>query len=290
MKKYPNESLVVSAGKLFCSGCREEVCLKSSIIANHVKSAKHETGKQRLKKKEAREADIATALRVHNDLRGETLPEQQQIFRVKVVSCFLHAAVPLSKVDLFRSLLEETAFRLTHRRYLMDYVPLILQKEQATIRQEIHGRYVSVIFDGTSRLGEALAVVIRFISNEFSIEQLLVKLQMLAKSMKGEEIASELINVLSATYGISSGYLLAAMRDRASVNNVALRTLKVVYPQLVDVGCYSHTVNHVGEQFSTPTLTEFLTAWILLFSHSPKARLLWREKTGRCMGSYSPTR
>ena len=47
---------------------------------------------------------------MHNEavhLRGETLPEQQQIFCVKVVSC------PLSMVDLFRSFLEEAAFRLT---------------------------------------------------------------------------------------------------------------------------------------------------------------------------------
>ena len=95
-------------------------------------------------------------------------------------------------------------------------MPLILQQEQANIRQEILGRYVSVIFDGTSQLGEALAVVVRFISNEFTIEQRLVKLQMLAKSMKGEEIAREPISVLSATYGIGSGFLLAAMRDGAS--------------------------------------------------------------------------
>jgi hypothetical protein len=164
-------------------------------------------------------------------------------------------------------------------------VPLILQQEQANIRQEILGRYVSVIFDGTSQLGEALAVVVRFISNEFTIEQRLVKLQMLAKSMKGEEIAREPISVLSATYGIGSGFLLAAMRDGASVNNVALSTLKVV---LVDVGCYPHTINHVGERFSTPTLSEFLTAWILLFSHSPKTRLLWREKTGKSVATVPP--
>ena len=58
-------------------------------------------GKERLQQKEAREADIASALKAHNEvvhLRGETLPEQQQIIRVKVISCFLRAAFPLSKV------------------------------------------------------------------------------------------------------------------------------------------------------------------------------------------------
>ena len=46
--------------------------------------------------------------------------------------------------------------------------------------------------------------------------------------MKGEEVASELINVLSAKYGISSRFLLAVMRDRAAVNNAALATLSHV--------------------------------------------------------------
>jgi hypothetical protein len=97
------------------------VSLKSSVIANHIKSAKHKAGKGRLQQKEAREADIASASRANNEaihLRGETLPEQQQIFRVKVVSCFLRAAIPLGKVDLFRSSLEETAFRLTDSRIM----------------------------------------------------------------------------------------------------------------------------------------------------------------------------
>ena len=36
--------------------------LKSSVIDNHVKSSKHKAGKARLEKKEAREADIASAI------------------------------------------------------------------------------------------------------------------------------------------------------------------------------------------------------------------------------------
>ena len=98
--------------------------------------------------------------------------------------------------------------------------------------------------------------------------------------MCGDEIARELINVLSTELGIPGGKLLAAMRDRASTNNVALRTVKVVYPDLLDIGCYSHTIDHVGEKFVTPSLDEFGKAWTGVFSHSPKARLLWRERTG----------
>ena len=55
------------------------------------------------------------------------------------------------------------------------------------------------------------------------------------------------------------------MRDRASVNEVAMRTIKVVYNELLDVGCFSHTFNHVGERMNTPILHDFCNAGIALF-------------------------
>lgn len=80
------------------------------------------------------------------------------------------------------------------------------------------------------------------------------------------------------------------MRDRAACNGVAMRTLKIVYPLLLDIGCFSHTIDNAGTKFEVPNLSEFISAWISLFSHSPKARLLWKTRTGRSMSSYSATR
>ena len=72
-----------------------------------------------MEKKEARERDIAESLTKYNKEihpRGETLPQEQQVYRVNVVSAFLKAGVPLNKIDCFRDLLEENALRLTDRR------------------------------------------------------------------------------------------------------------------------------------------------------------------------------
>ena len=170
---------------------------------------------------------------------------------------------------------------------MLDLVPFILNEEKARIRKEIEGKFIAVIFDGTSHLGEVLAVVLRFIS-EWTIQQRLVRLQFLVKN--GEEIARELINILSVTLGIQSHLVLAAMRDRASVNNLAMRTVKVIYPNILDVGCFPHTLDIVGEKFNTPTLNTFPSHWISLFSHSPKSKALWKEQTGRAKGTLSKTR
>ena len=108
--------------------------------------------------------------------------------------------------------------------------------------------------------------------------------------MAGEEIAREIIATISTQYGIASNLVVAMMHDRAACNGVALRTLKIVYPQLVDVGCFSHTLDLVGETFSTPHLSSFTIWWVSLFSHSPRSKLLWKERTGRAFEGYSAMR
>ena len=106
----------------------------------------------------------------------------------------------------------------------------------------MNGNYVSVIFDGTTGLGEAFAIVLHFISDS-NIKQRLIKFQILVKTMTGEEIARVLISVLQVNYGINSNKLVACMHDRASANGAAMQTIKVIFPLIVDIGCYSHTLH-----------------------------------------------
>ena len=80
---------------------------------------------------------------------------------------------------LLRELLKVNAYRLTNRRNMHDYVPFILKDDESRICREIDGKQLSVILDGISRLGEALAVVLRFVNDDFSVQQRLVRVQML---------------------------------------------------------------------------------------------------------------
>ena len=124
-----------------------------------MKSQKHKEGKEQLKRKEAREIDIASKITSYNEeshVVGENLAEGTQVFCVKVVSAFLHAGVPLSKLVVFRELFEETGYRLADRRNIHDLIPFIHNQEFESIRKEINDKDVSVIFDGTTRLGESI--------------------------------------------------------------------------------------------------------------------------------------
>ena len=89
----------------------------------------------------------------------------QQVFRVKVMKTFLQAGIPLNKIKEFRDLFEETGFNLFDRRTLHDLVPFI---EMSQIKNEIKGKrlgLLGVIFDGTTHVCEAFAIVVRFVSD-----------------------------------------------------------------------------------------------------------------------------
>jgi len=101
---------------------------------------------------------------------GENLTESTQVFHVKVVSTFLCAGIPLNKLDIFRELLEENGFRLTDKHNMFDSIPFIQKREVDAISEDIKGKDVSVCFDGTTRLGEALAIVLRFIDDGWNIK------------------------------------------------------------------------------------------------------------------------
>lgn len=54
---------------------------------------------------------------------GETLCDTTRVYHVKVLRTFLKARVPINKIDDFRDLLEEHAFRLAGRKPMSDLIP-----------------------------------------------------------------------------------------------------------------------------------------------------------------------
>ena len=68
---------------------------------------------------------------------------------------------------------------------------------------------------------------------------------LLTKSLTGEEVARQIISIISTEMSISSDLVVGAMHDRASVNNVAMRIVNVIYQNLLDIGCFSHTLDRV---------------------------------------------
>ena len=91
-------------------------------------------------------------------------------YRLEVFSEFLKAGIPIGKIDMLRSLLGNNSYRLTGSSHLGQYVSMALKQEIERIKQELEipGQVsmtsdLSVIFDGSTRQGEAIALIVRIV-------------------------------------------------------------------------------------------------------------------------------
>ena len=211
---------------------------------------------------------IIEAFRREGSSKDSTLPLEECAYGLEVVGEFLKAGIPIGKIDMLRSLLEKNSYRLTGNCYIGQYVSMTLKQEIERIKQESEmpgqvgmTRDLSTIFDGNTRQGEAIAIIVRFVDNNWNIQRL-ARIDVCSKSVKANELAQVLNQYLSVDYGVRANSLLAAMRDGASVNQAALDRMAFIFSKMLNVVCFSHT------------LVEFGSLWIRMFRHSCKAKLL----------------
>jgi hypothetical protein len=77
-------------------------------------------------------------------------------------------------------------FRLSDSSNLCELVLIIHKEELVTIQNEIDGKKVSVVYDGTTHVCEAL---FRLVDDWWQIKQHLIQLMLLENSLTGEEVA-----------------------------------------------------------------------------------------------------
>ena len=92
---------------------------------------------------------------------GEKLPEAVRINRVMVVHSSMKAGVAL-EIDCYRGFLEENTYRLTESQHLHRLIPFIHYQEVTKVTKCIKGKCVSVIFDETTHVCEAMVIVLKF--------------------------------------------------------------------------------------------------------------------------------
>ena len=57
------------------------------------------------------------------------------------------------------------------RRFMFDMIPFEFKEKEVSLKRDIQDQHLGMIFDGTTRHGEAMAVVVSFVSKLWRIEQ-----------------------------------------------------------------------------------------------------------------------
>ena len=191
IENFPDTMLSVSNGQLYCDACHMTLSLKKSIVQDHISSDRHCRGKEARKAQALRQEKVLKSWNLYqkrhaDDLSGAGLTHAaesaQSLARIEVVSMFLKAGIPLAKITHLRALLEEGSARLIDESHLRTYIHFIQEMETAKVKAELaHHPPVPVIFYGSTHQEEALAVLVRFVNEEFEIVQRLVRLHVSAK-------------------------------------------------------------------------------------------------------------
>ena len=176
----------------------------------------------------------------------------------------MEAGIGLDKVDALRALLERGGESLTTSTHLADFIPKIAAREKERVADEIKDELGCLIYDGTTRLGEALACLWRQCSKNFIIMQRLVAFRTTATHMNGQALYRLLGTILLRDLAKQPEEVIADARDSCSTNGVAERMLAILCPAMALNKCISHVL--VGYIY-IPTPAATLRLLYIYISH-----------------------
>ena len=80
------------------------------------------------------------------------------------------------------------------------------------------GHYYSVIFDGSTRQDEAIAITVRFANEQWEIIQRLVRIDIVAKFVAGTQLSQVLMESLFTDLQLQGKQVMAMITDGAAIN------------------------------------------------------------------------
>jgi hypothetical protein len=299
LRDFPDQSFTIASapnGKvLFCRCCPKEIENILGTIKTHVASDRHKENLVKWMEKNQTDEEVKDFLhqyfQEHPNEHQASVSKELHLYRWRVVETCLYAGIAIEKIDHLRTLLERGGTALTDSANLREMVPKIETFELTRLRKELEGQRVCVIYDGTTRLGECIAVLLRWCPAGFTkVEQRLVALRTTATHMDGDELGALINTIIGTTCSVQTINVVCGARDSCSTNGKAMRILAPLYINMENILCISHTLSHCGEHVDLPTLEEFLTPWLSLVQHHPSARSNWKAKLGGAMKGYSTIR
>ena len=301
---------------LWCDYCHNEMAIKKSTIKNHIKSEKHVRMKNARIEQQAQISTLTNSyIRRQNAASssrqgqsGITVAADILAYRHLVLRSFLQGGVPLHHfqgLQPIKSLLQSSA-ESADLSYdsMLKLIPYVRDEERQLISEEIKGRPVAFIFDGTTDADEVFCVVLRFVDKNKWIAHRCVALRLFSRSFTGDDLAKTLGEILTAphsaktqlpSYLIEYDNLQFAIMDGASVNQKAIKNIQVFVPFLKQVVCLSHTCNVYGSTFTNDDnifslLKNFIQLWSRLVKNSHACRRIFRDKSGHAVQHLSYVR
>ena len=140
------------------------------------------------------------------------------------------------------------------------FIPKITEREKQIVKGEMLDEKGCIIFDGTTRLGEATAVLWRQCNPNFLLQTRLVSFVTTETHMTGDQLYRLLGTILLRDLGKQPEEVIGDARDSCSTNGVAERYLEGLCPAMARNKCISHVLVGTGQHIKLPRLGLFMVS------------------------------
>lgn len=113
----------------------------------------------------------------------------------------------------------------------------------------------------------------RCTQEDFKPTQRLLCQEVLAKTLKGEELAHRM-SCLAVVYKFGPWVIIRATTNGRAVNGADIRQVTLFYADVTDVVEFSHTFDNVRSNFEFQVLDSFSHFWIVCFSQLQRSAFL----------------
>jgi hypothetical protein len=217
-----------------------------------------------------------------------TLSVDTLLFRWRVVETLMEEGIALNKVEALRGLLERGGEKLTTSTHMAEFIPKIAEREMQIVMGEIKDEKGCIIYDGTTRLGEATAALWRQCNPKFVLQTRLVAFRTTETHMTGEALYRLLCTILLRDLSKQPDEVIADARDSCATNGVAERLLMGLCPALAKNKCVSHVLVGTGQHIKLPKLSLFMVTLALSLTLAPTLTLT-RCTSSSCSHTRTPS-
>ena len=171
-----------------------------------------------------------------------------------VLSCWLRTSASLEDINEMRETFKPEYQVVSSNPY--QELPLLREYLSAKYTSELRGQYVTMIFDETTKSGSNMAIIFRYIDNKWKIRELLARVLITQGAYDSVSLMQQLVSV-AEEYSIDERCLVGMSRDTCSTNELAMKGARAKYYSVMDIGCFGHGANLLGQRLDLTDVKQF---------------------------------
>ena len=295
---FPGEGLSVKSNQLYCGFCSRNIASAKQKVEQHIATHVHKDNKADSAEGVENAAQIQRALEEFEEQVAEqndgasvaglvTVAEETKVFRAEFLEQWLGAGIVPNKADKMRLWIQRRCGHTLVRSddLVCTYISPLRIKKRAQHIDEFEGEDVGVYHDGTTHSGESFAIILRACPDDGEIFERAARVHWFRGSLMNKEIIAVLITTVSTDVRVPLTNVLCIGNDDCSPNSLNYENLEPIMPYSDHEKCSPHTGNHVGGNFDTPTLDDFLKDYNVMVSKSNYAKVYYKEVTGHTLNT-----